>query len=740
MTMHTKAATDDIYEIFNQPIKPVVDEDSRAVSEDDYETDGDYTSGAESTGTTRQITTSEAGDEEEEDEEADEMEALDVEETSDARSVSEWSDFTARKHIPNVRGEAEEQLIDLAQSDDEDLTVSSHKSAESFEMIDPREMEGVVMTEARGVPEQDEDEADLATTPVADELPAMPRTVFIPIPPEDYIPPRRPYRDPAEVANNRLPFMTPITERTESSLEFESVYDGQQQQQQLAIAKTPSKINSELPARARDSIESEPMSSPLLEVVNEASPPRPPKIAQPRLQKAVKPAAAAAAVASKSALPKGPIIKDSQCNPVDEYIRSEILANIQPPLSSHASFYDHRGEKYEKGGEIRKYAKAVAKGRASMGPPVLVQFPEPAVSQYSIKKELGAGAFAPVYLVENSNPHATTDGEDEDAPVVMGKGAFAAAHGRRAALEALKMETPPSAWEFYMMRLAHARLGPQHRAAASISPALECHIYQEETFLFLPYYPHGTLLDVVNRFRAEPSGAMDEPLAMFYAIELLRTVEALHAKHLLHGDLKADNCLVRLDPLSLWCSGSSSSSDGGQLASQWRADGAGGWAARGLVLIDLGRAIDMRAFAPDVRFVADWKTSAQDCAEMREGRPWTWQIDYHGLAGVLHTLLFGRYLETARCENSGGLTRRYRLRESLKRYWQTDIWAAAFDMLLNPVAAAETSEDGGRMPLLQGMRAVRERMEAWLEANCERGVGLKSLMGKVEGWATKGRR
>src|SRR3569833_1354732 len=236
------------------------------------------------------------------------------------------------------------------------------------------------------------------------------------------------------------------------------------------------------------------------------------------------------------------------------------------------------------------------------------------------------------------------------------------------------METPPAAWEFYMMRLAHARLGPQHRAAASSSPALECHIYQQETFLFLPYYPHGTLLDVVNRFRAEPSGAMDEPLAMFYAIELLRTVEALHAKHLLHGDLKADNCLVRLDPLSLWCSGSSSSSD---------------------------------------------------CAEMREGRPWTWQIDYHGLAGVLHTLLFGRYLETARCENSGGLTRRYRLRESLIRYWQTDIWAAAFDMLLNPVAAAETSEDGGRMPLLQGMRAVRERMEAWLEANCERGVGLK---------------
>ena len=26
--------------------------------------------------------------------------------------------------------------------------------------------------------------------------------------------------------------------------------------------------------------------------------------------------------------------------------------------------------------------------------------------------------------------------------------------------------------------------------------------------------------------------------------------------------------------------------------------------------------------------------------------PWTWQVDYHGLAGIVHCLLFGRYMET----------------------------------------------------------------------------------------------
>jgi checkpoint serine/threonine-protein kinase len=58
--------------------------------------------------------------------------------------------------------------------------------------------------------------------------------------------------------------------------------------------------------------------------------------------------------------------------------------------------------------------------------------------------------------------------------------------------------------------------------------------------------------------------------------------------------------------------------------------------------------------------------------------------------------------------------------------------------LLNPAAHA-LDEEGGRMPVLKGMRAVREKMESWLEGNCERGVGLRGLMAKVETWA-KGRK
>ena len=119
---------------------------------------------------------------------------------------------------------------------------------------------------------------------------------------------------------------------------------------------------------------------------------------------------------------------------------------------------------------------------------------------------------------------------------------------------------------------------------------------------------------------------------------------------------------------------------------------------------------------------------------MRELRPWTYQVDYHGLAGIVHSLLFGKYIETVAERGAAlgaGATKTYRIRESLKRYWQTEIWNEVLDLLLNPLMHLE-EEEGRKLPVLKGMKSVREKMEAWLEGNCEKGVGLKSLIRRME--------
>lgn len=718
MTLHTRAATDEIYDIFSQPLKSANDEDEDDSDEDDGDmTDGDYTDGGESTGTGRLLTGSEVGDDE----------------TSDVKSVSEWSEFSAKKHIPALEDDVDEEDTRFSAFRESDEGSASMDAAIPPLATDPFVAKCISRQESVEVealtPGEVEEEA--VSAPESPGLPPHPRTQFIPIPPEDYIPPTRPYRDAAQISQNRLPFMTPIAEKTESSL---GIPTGRPDKDYFDL-KTPSKSNGKINSAVRASAD-DLCSSPFRELDEELPPA---KIAQPILGslKTNKACNVTSSALAKETAQKGPIVKDAQCNPVDQCTREIILQGLQPPLRTYDGFFAHEEESYGRTGDIRKFAKAVAKmskpcsdkisANISMAP--ILEFPG-AKRKYTIKREIGSGAFGPVYLIENgADEDFLSQGEVPRA--VMGKGTFDSL--LRKNLEALKMEDPPSPWEFYIMRQAKRRLGVS-RAAHSIANVYEMHLYSDECYLIEEFRGQGTLLDTINITRADstaPGGVMDEALCMFFTVELFRTVEALHSKGILHGDLKADNCLIRLDQVlesDVW-------------STKYKKDGTDGWDKKGIALIDFGRGIDMKVFRPDVQFIADWKTSPQDCAEMRELRPWTYQIDYYGLAGIVHSMLFGKYIETVAEKGSGigaGAQKKWKIKEGLKRYWQTDIWSNMFELLLNPTVHVE-GEEGSSLPVLRGMKAVREEMETWLEENSEKGVGLQALIRKLE-WAVKEKR
>jgi checkpoint serine/threonine-protein kinase len=97
-------------------------------------------------------------------------------------------------------------------------------------------------------------------------------------------------------------------------------------------------------------------------------------------------------------------------------------------------------------------------------------------------------------------------------------------------------------------------------------------------------------------------------------------------------------------------------------------------------------------------------------------------------------MLFGKYIDTVADKGAGiGATAKksWRIREALKRYWQVEIWGKCFDLLLNPGNFVE-GEEAVKLPVLKGMKGVREMMEGWLEGNCERGVGLQASLRKLE--------
>jgi checkpoint serine/threonine-protein kinase len=720
MTLHTKEAMDEIYDIFSQPLKtPGEEEAAESDAGEESSDDDDYSSAGESTGTGRiSCATSEFGDdatavdftmkttidddddeerddEERDDEERDEEERDEEDDgteadDTDVKSVSEWSEFTESKHVPK-KHRSNDSDNDSEASEDDTFEVVEHDN-------------------------HDEESNDDLITPTSPHAPpgTLP-TRFIPVSQDDYDVPTRPYRDPVQAANNRLPFMTPIVEKTELSMGFTTA----RTQKEHFAAKTPSRSRG-APAILED--DGEPWSSPFRDVFSQSIDGSG-KAAKLALREAKKTQILQKKeIETKALKPSGPIIQDAQCNPVDEDVRKTILSQIYPPLGLYDGYTADTERIYGKGAAIQKYTKAALKMSKNVNDKTMTNLAMPPTLKfdatdrtYKVKRELGKGAFAPVYLIEGS----TDEDEDKENSIQMGKGDFGL---KRKALEAMKMEDPPSAWEFYIMRQAKRRLGAS-RAADSVVHAYEMHMFKDECYLIEEFRDQGTLLDLVNVARAE-NGVMDEQLAMFFTIELFRTVEALHSKGVVHGDLKADNILVRFDAIQRdehW-------------DSQYHRDGRDGWASKGVALIDFGRGIDMSVFKPDVQFIADWPTTEADCAEMRELRPWTYQIDYHGLAGIVHNLLFGKYISTTaeRGDTLGaGATKTYKIRESLKRYWQTDIWNEVLDLLLNPLMHLE-AEEGRKLPVLKGMKSVRESMEVWLEGNCEKGVGLKALVRRME--------
>nr|KAJ3419371.1 hypothetical protein HK105_007037 [Polyrhizophydium stewartii] len=321
---------------------------------------------------------------------------------------------------------------------------------------------------------------------------------------------------------------------------------------------------------------------------------------------------------------------------------------------------------------------------------------------------------------------------------------------------AIKIQSPPSLWEHYILSHVERRL--HARARRSVVRCHSAHQFQNATCLVLDHCRYGSILDALN---SDPSSTFlvdgagfNEALAMFWTIEMLRVVESLHAARIVHGDIKADNLMLRFD------------SDAGRqaaiLESQYHADGSGGWEHRGLVLIDWGQAIDLECFDDGQMFItpaagnagaapelvarkraslarAGRSTTAFDeaveCLEVRTGRPWRHQPDWYGIAGVAHLMLFRADMQVAAQEKDGsaGMSVHLSIKRPFKRQWQTALWSRLFDVLLNSGAYGDT--------VLTEVAAVRSDMQVWLEGASTKGsTMLRGLLNAVQSAAMERRR
>ncbi|CAB4445658.1 unnamed protein product [Rhizophagus irregularis] len=393
------------------------------------------------------------------------------------------------------------------------------------------------------------------------------------------------------------------------------------------------------------------------------------------------------------------------CNPIDPKVIEQILAALQPPLNHYKGFYDARKQTCNNGSKIEKLARCWdTQGRRCTN--VSVNIEEPVTffnDSFLIRQKIGEGGFGKVYLVLDTEDYAVNQNEKKSS-------------------RALKSETPSSALEFYIIRKLQERINSP--TIDSIISVHSLYYYKNESYMVMEFVHQGTILDAVNRAKRENT-QLDELLVFFFTIELLKTIESIHEAGIIHGDIKADNCLLRLEPVEEW-------------DIQYDPSGANGWSKKGIKIIDFGRSIDVTLFPDDMKFIAEWVTDDQDCVEMREGRPWKWQADYYGLAGIVHCMLHNRYMQITpvlvetNTFISGPATmavKKYKPILSFKRYWQGELWQKLFDLLLNPLLVTKD----GQMPITQQLKNIREEFEQHLIQNCEKnGKSLIGMLKKLE--------
>ncbi|GAB2262969.1 hypothetical protein Droror1_Dr00003966 [Drosera rotundifolia] len=232
---------------------------------------------------------------------------------------------------------------------------------------------------------------------------------------------------------------------------------------------------------------------------------------------------------------------------------------------------------------------------------------------------------------------------------------------------ALKIQTPPFIWEFYMYRQLDQRIPEKERS--NFGFAQRIHHYSDYSILICDYLSHGTLQDAINSYLVV-GGVMEEPLCIYYTIEMLHMLETLHAVGIIHGDFKPDNILIRYARDDL------ASEDDDFL------ERSGSWHDQGLCLVDWGRGIDLHLFPDDTVFEGDCRTSSFSCIEMQEGKPWTYQVDTYGLCVVAHMMLHGSYMEVEKKVSADGNVV-YLPKSTFKRYWNCDLWKSLFEKLLN---------------------------------------------------------
>lgn len=364
-------------------------------------------------------------------------------------------------------------------------------------------------------------------------------------------------------------------------------------------------------------------------------------------------------------------------DPFHPSFQQSLLENLHPPVSQWPGVVPTAAEEEEDNASaIFKKAASRKQIPSSIDPDDAMPITLGGV-RFGVTEMLGSGAYAQVF---SGIPMSDANSNIADAV-------------------ALKVESPPCPWEWYISKALHGRVSDS-ASHYFINPT-QLLLGQKASVFIAPRGSYGSLQDAINTFLSKGQ-VPDEALALHFTKELLNILKQLHGAHIVHADVKPDNLLVAVYP--------SASHDENALP------------VVSLQLIDFGRSIDLELLPSDCRLAGDSDTDAFRCVEMREGNPWLHQADSYGVACVAHCLLHGEYMEVERLVEVASGRTTLRPKSILRRYWATEMWECIFDTLLN-------KSGGSEPPVVDELiERIEEHFESSKQARKKLDLELKKIL------------
>ncbi|KAI5955293.1 BUB1 [Candida jiufengensis] len=194
-------------------------------------------------------------------------------------------------------------------------------------------------------------------------------------------------------------------------------------------------------------------------------------------------------------------------------------------------------------------------------------------------------------------------------------------------LKFLKVMSPTSRWEFFVIHRIQRKLLAKPEFSRYFIKSDSLYYFKDESFLVLDHHQNQKSFKSVADYYRNSDLKINEWLCSLLTLELLKAVKTLHEIDIIHGDIRLENVLINFENVDdrFW-------------SSDYSRYGQNGWNKKSILLINFGKAIDLK----EMKRISNYNRRNSGGFFDNLNDEMLMRKDYEGVARIMFELLFDK--------------------------------------------------------------------------------------------------